>query len=457
MTEEDKQDQLVEQLSEKRTSTRVGALARLIDDLQMNWMYDFVSDRLDTLQLYVLASVRKGETPEVVLACRALEVIALTMGTEAEKLVAEATPVLNEVLKNGSRSGTARAATAEAIGLLNFVGSASDFDTEAAMQMLITQLRVSNLPEALASSAWEAWALLATTLPTHKLAGELLSSYLPALMQYLDHESIDVKTAAGECIALLWEAHLEVEAEKEEEEGAEGSLEDELDSLSMLPDSAVPTIPVARKTSRSASIGSDSDKSTASPQLSAATRSPALNAFKRSFRPTKLPGPSSRASGASSSSAAASSGVPPSDLYFDKLVGKLSALARDSGRQQSKKQRATQKRTFRELLRTVEDGEVPDESLKIEKSRHEFFGWRSLLQLDVIRDVLAKGLNCHFVHNPLLQDVFELTIESGDGVDDPARKEVARAQSKAKERRNFEDRDRSRRKKMALQLGEEQD
>jgi hypothetical protein len=97
-----------------------------------------------------------------------------------------------------------------------------------------------------------------------------------------------------------------------------------------------------------------------------------------------------------------------------------------------------------------QDGDVPSESLKIEKSRHEFSGWSQIVQLDAIRDVIGKGLNTHFVHNETIQQIFDLYIESGDGVDDPSRKASSRAQSKIKARENYEARSKSRSKKQAL-------
>jgi hypothetical protein len=77
-------------------------------------------------------------------------------------------------------------------------------------------------------------------------------------------------------------------------------------------------------------------------------------------------------------------------------------------------------------------------------------GWAQILQLDAIRDTLNKGLNTHFVQNPLLAEIFDLFIESGEGVDDPNRKAASRAQSKIKARENAESRDKNRKKKHAL-------
>jgi len=57
---------------------------------------------------------------------------------------------------------------------------------------------------------------------------------------------------------------------------------------------------------------------------------------------------------------------------------------------------------------------------------------------------------CVAVHNGTVRDVFDLYIESGDGVDDPNRKMASRAQSHAKALENFKSREKGRKKKAAL-------
>ncbi len=54
------------------------------------------------------------------------------------------------------------------------------------------------------------------------------------------------------------------------------------------------------------------------------------------------------------------------------------------------------------------------------------------------------------VHNGTVRDVFDLYIESGDGVDDPNRKAASRAQSKQKALEDFKSREKGRKKKAAL-------
>jgi hypothetical protein len=80
--------------------------------------------------------VRKGDSAEVVLACRALQLMAATLGTDSEKLLEAATPVLHALLKNSSKGAAGRAACAETLGFLAFIGGAGDKDTLQAMSLL---------------------------------------------------------------------------------------------------------------------------------------------------------------------------------------------------------------------------------------------------------------------------------------------------------------------------------
>lgn len=463
------------------------ALTRLIDQLQTNVDYDFVSGRLDTLEMYLLSSLKKGDASEVTLVCRALSLMSITLGAESDRLVSNLKGPLLEFLKNSSKSPSGRAAVAEAIGFVWFIGSSNDQDTLEVMNLLVEQLRLTTLPEAVATACWESFALLASTLPTHKLVGREMTQHLTMLIKYLEHDSIDVKTAAGECIALLWEAKQEVEAEAaaEQPSAAAAAGDDEMAPFGL----GEAAVPVA--STKSSAVDDDEPMAELDPAfaLSGDTRSPAMAPQKRPFLQAA----------ASSSSSSSSTGVVIDEA---ELIDKFSSLAKDSGRYQSKKVRATQKKSFREFLRTVEvriitrpthtpqrrmvchaaiaidgvcivfdlvallllvvvcvcvtpsprmqDGDGPSESLKIEKSRHEFSGWSQIIQLDAIRDVIGKGLNTHFVYNETLREIFDLFIESGDGVDDPQRKAASRAQSKAKERENFEARKKNRQKKNQL-------
>lgn len=325
LSPEERADQLVEQLAEKRASTRQAALSKFIDQLQQTYNPEFVANRLETLQMYLLNSVRKGDAPEVVLACRALTLVSITLGAASETLVQAATPILRDHLKNSSKSNAGRAAVAEALGFLHFIGAINDKDTIEAMAMLTDALKsTGTLSEAIATACWEAWGLLATSLPTSRLAGATMSEFLPTLIRFLDDESIDVKTAAGENIALLMEAKQTIDAEK-------GADSDDDPSKPMADDAA------AEEQKEATAAAAVSDESKMSDALG--TESPPSG--KRNRKLAK-----SAATAVSANAAAAAE--------REALIAKLSALATESSRYKAKKDRAIQRKSFRDILRTVE-------------------------------------------------------------------------------------------------------
>ena len=328
LSPEERQDQLVEQLAEKRSSTRQAALSKFIDQLQQTYDPDFVAQRLETLQMYLLNSVRKGDAPEVVLACRALTLVSLTLGAASETLVTSATPILRDHLKNSSKSNAGRASAAEALGFIHFIGAINDKDTIEAMAMLTDALKApATLSEAIATACWEAWGLLATSLPTSRLAGAVSTEFLPTLIRFLDDESIEVKTAAGENIALLMEAKQTIEAEKagESDEDPTKSMADEAAAEEHTEHAAT-----------AASAAAVSDESKMSDALG--TESPPSGKRKRKI---------AKAGTTHSASAAAAA-------ERESLISKLSSLATESNRYKARKDRAIQRKSFRDILRTVE-------------------------------------------------------------------------------------------------------
>lgn len=58
----------------------------------------------------------------------------------------------------------------------------------------------------MAAAALRGWALLLSTLPAHRLTAPFVESSLATLAQQLYSEATDVRAAAGEAIALLYDA-----------------------------------------------------------------------------------------------------------------------------------------------------------------------------------------------------------------------------------------------------------
>ncbi|CAG8433873.1 7010_t:CDS:2 [Diversispora eburnea] len=92
---------------------------------------------------------------------------------------------------------------------------------------------------------------------------------------------------------------------------------------------------------------------------------------------------------------------------MEQLTNMLSTLATDSNRYRAKADRKIQRSVFRDVLRTVEDGDHIKEKLKFKNQTVYFTTWAKIIQLRSFREILTEGLKVHFEENTLLQEIFE--------------------------------------------------
>ncbi|KAF9994688.1 Interferon- developmental regulator 1, partial [Entomortierella chlamydospora] len=100
------------------------------------------------------------------------------------------------------------------------------------------------------------------------------------------------------------------------------------------------------------------------------------------------------------------------DFRYDDLnglVAALGALSTDSSRHRSKKERSAGRSAFRDILKSVESGEQPTESLKMKDFDIEFDGWVEIVQLHYLRERLTSGFQTHFVHNTMIHTILPST------------------------------------------------
>jgi len=91
------------------------------------------------------------------------------------------------------------------------------------------------------------------------------------------------------------------------------------------------------------------------------------------------------------------------------LAPKLKQLSTDSQKFRSKKDRKEQKSSFRDILRTVEEGEGYYEKVAINKrEKLEIQSWAMKKQYEMVCKALASGTNLHLTENELIRDVFEM-------------------------------------------------
>lgn len=93
---------------------------------------------------------------------------------------------------------------------------------------------------------------------------------------------------------------------------------------------------------------------------------------------------------------------------IDELLVKLKELATDSNKYRAKKDRRQQRSSFRDIMRTIETGESPDELIKFGQESIDLDSWVRRRQYSALREVLGSGTNTHLKENSLLREIFGL-------------------------------------------------
>jgi hypothetical protein len=209
--------------SEKRARVREQVLRKLFRTLSygaaMDSERDFVRSQWETTIIPACISRGANASPaEQYASCRVLEMTSVVLGDDNMEDYWEALiKPLTQMVKATGRAPAVRCAALRALSMTTFI--CADGSSE--------QIAVSNLCEAacaetfrgdvtpatLRATALDCWALLSTTLHDATLAGNSEGVgrgvvLLPLLQQCLNHTSVDLRSAAGECVALIHESRL---------------------------------------------------------------------------------------------------------------------------------------------------------------------------------------------------------------------------------------------------------
>lgn len=94
---------------------------------------------------------------------------------------------------------------------------------------------------------------------------------------------------------------------------------------------------------------------------------------------------------------------------IEDLGPKLKQLSTDSQKFRSKKDRKEQKHSFRDILRTIEEGDGYYEKVVINKrEKLEIDSWAMKKQYEMVCKALSSGTNLHLTENDLIRGVFEM-------------------------------------------------
>ncbi|MFQ6628713.1 hypothetical protein Gotur_007068 [Gossypium turneri] len=216
-------DEAVDNLYEKRGSTREKALASIIEAFNSNLQHEFVENKFATLLHRCLNSIKKGSSKEISLASHTIGLLALTIGPgdKAREILEESITPVSQAFKSGYESSKI-ASLLECLAIITFVGGIEPEETEKSMQImwqLVHPKLGSNVinvkPSAVVITAVvSAWSFLLTTMDRWSLSPKLwlepvnlekLCRSITYLSSLLDKDDRSVRIAAGEALEVIFE------------------------------------------------------------------------------------------------------------------------------------------------------------------------------------------------------------------------------------------------------------
>uniref|UniRef100_A0AAQ6AL41 Interferon-related developmental regulator 1 n=1 Tax=Amphiprion ocellaris TaxID=80972 RepID=A0AAQ6AL41_AMPOC len=211
---------------DKSAKTRQGALDGLKTAMATRILYEFISERRMTITDSIERCLKKGKGDEqraaASLAC--LLCIQLGSGIESEEVFKTLKPIFKNILADGSANIQARQAVATSLGLCTLVAEDDIWDVHATMECfenLFTRSyaradgtcpSINPQTSQLHTNALLSWALLLTICTANQLKDIL---HLSKLQRLLESDDVNMRIAAGETIALLFELARDMDPEFE--------------------------------------------------------------------------------------------------------------------------------------------------------------------------------------------------------------------------------------------------
>lgn len=223
---------LDEYAAEKRSAKREQQLRRLFKALTQfatgPMASELVSEQSTHIRNACFHGIRTGQPAEQYAACRVLEAASVIMGANQEEWCESLDRQLRRVVETTGRAVPVRMAALRTLAMSVFIGASDSAVTEATMDLCelvaAAEYRNEAVNESLRATALDCWALLGTTVADFYLAGQddvqmgRGLALLGLLKNCLDTSSVELRSAAGECFALIHEARLALGIAQEEGE-----------------------------------------------------------------------------------------------------------------------------------------------------------------------------------------------------------------------------------------------
>lgn len=210
--------------SEKRSAKRESNLRKIFKGLTQYATGESgtitISNKYIDICTVCFYGLRNGAAAEQYAACRVLEATSVILGSDQDEYYEHIQETLRRIIMttSASRATPVRIAALRALSMANFICTSDQETTENLLdlceEVANVEYRNERVPTTLRAAALDCWGLLATTLPNHYLAGQddvtigRGLAILQLLKDCLDTSCVELRSASGECIALIHEARL---------------------------------------------------------------------------------------------------------------------------------------------------------------------------------------------------------------------------------------------------------
>jgi hypothetical protein len=228
--------------TEKRSTKREQSLKSLFKSITQyatstQGQETILSKLNDTILPLCIVGLRSGvaSPSEQYASCRVLEATSVVIGGNQDDYCESIYDLLVKIVKATGRASQVRGAALRALSMSYFICCANDHSGTDAILNLCENVcgvryRGEEVPSHLRAVALDCWALLSTTLHKAYISGDEIVggigdlgrgvTILPLLSDCLNHVNLDLRCAAGECVALIHEARLELGIDDDEGENA---------------------------------------------------------------------------------------------------------------------------------------------------------------------------------------------------------------------------------------------
>lgn len=199
-----KTNSFIDALTEKRSSTREWGLYGLVELIKSSPELEEIETIATELAEHGANAIKKGGAKEAALGAELLAVLFIFLGDNCEEVFQDVEDTLKLYLKN-HRTSAVRGKLAEALAMGSFLSGQDEVDVCQVLALLQAEFNDAKATKDALAPALRSWGLLLSSLPDAFVAARV-RPWVVVLGPLLEHKELDVRTAATESLAAVYEA-----------------------------------------------------------------------------------------------------------------------------------------------------------------------------------------------------------------------------------------------------------